>query len=226
MNNMLYFVLQDKELYLDEVFVYFNNLPIYFSCISNNQYYLCLCCDYDNQNYVVVESSAKEIVEMLKGKITMRSAFTCKPQHWIVFSGEDTSLDEITLISAPYLEADVLPKEGAKYTVATEKVKQYLSRIERELYSEETFTAIDVTTPGVSANNSQFENFEITMPIDTYTGCFTSKSKLENMTQMSPGISFIYERIDNSQSNVAFKTPSSHNQAFGLDDFKERSIAA
>lgn len=226
MNNMLYFVLQDKELYLDEVFVDFNNLPIFFSCISNNQYYLCLCCNCDNQDYVVVESSAKEIVEMLKGKITMRSTFTCKPRHWIVFSGEDTSLDEITLISAPYLEVDVLPKEGAKYTIATEKVKQYLSRIERELYSEETFITIDVTTPGAGANNSQFENFEITMPIDTYTGCFTSKSKLENMAQTPHRISFIYEKVDNPQSNVAFKASSSHNQAFGLDEFKERSIAA
>lgn len=125
-------VLKDNELYLDCVFIEFNELPIYFSCVSNNQYYLGLCCDFDNQNYVVVESSAKEISEMLNGKISMRSTFSCKTKHWVVTSGEDTSSDEITLINAPYLEEDVLPKEGAKYTVATKKVKQYLSRIENE----------------------------------------------------------------------------------------------
>lgn len=226
MNNLLYFVLHGKELYLDEVFVDFNGLPIYFSCVSNNQYYLCLCCDYDNQNYVIVESSAKEIAEMLNGKITMRDTFTCKVKHWIVLSGEDTSLDETTLINAPYSDVDVLPKEGAKYTVATEKIRQYLSRIEKELYSDESFIAIDMTASCVDINNSQFENLEMTMPIDTYTGCFTSKSKLENMIQTSAVNSFVYERIDNPQLIVASKVTLSHNQDFGLEDFEKRSIAA
>lgn len=219
MNNLLYFVLKDKELYLDCVFVDFNELPIYFSCVSNNQYYLGLCCDYDNQNYVVVESSAKEISEMLNGKISMRSTFSCKTKHWVVTSGEDTSSDEITLINAPYLEEDVLPKEGAKYTVATEKVRQYLSRIENELYSDKTFTAIDMTTID---QNYQFGNFEITTPIDTYIECFSSRSKLENVTQSPQKVSLFYE----SYLNVTPKVLLGYNQDFWLKDFEKRSIAA
>lgn len=115
MNNLLCFILEGKKLYLDKIFVDFNDFPLYFSCISNGQYYLCLCCDYDKQNYIIVESSAEEITKMLSGEITMRSTFVCKAKHWLVISGEDISLDKITLVNAPYLDENVLPKEGAKY---------------------------------------------------------------------------------------------------------------
>ena len=95
MNNKVCFILEGKELYIDEVFVDFNELPIYFSCISDDKYYLALCCEYDNQNYVLVESSSKEIVEMLTAKITIRSTFTKKVKHWVVVAGEDITKEQL-----------------------------------------------------------------------------------------------------------------------------------
>ena len=136
-------------------------------------------------------------------------------------------LDEIKCINAPYLETDVLPEEDAKYIIASKKVEQYLLEIETKLYSDETFSTINMGIVNADdANNSSFENPEITIPIDNYIGCFTSKSKLENMTNTPTDNSFIYERIDNLQISMASKVSLCHDQSFGLKDYQERAIAA
>ena len=226
MNNKVCFILEGKELYIDEVFVDFNELPIYFSCISDDKYYLALCCEYDNQDYVLVESSSKEIVEMLTARITIRSTFTKKAKHWVVVAGEDITKDEISLINEPYLDENILPKEGAKYAIVTEKVKQYLKRIENDLYRDETYTTIETTSERINDSDARFEQFEIIMPIEFYTRCFASKSKGDNISKTTHEISFAYEKSDHPLPNVASKASLDYDQAFGLKNIEDRGIAA
>lgn len=226
MNNQIYFILEGKELFVDEVFVDFNNLPIYFSCKSGDQYYLALCCEYENQDYILVNSSAKEIVEMLTAKITMRSTITKKAKHWVVVAGEDVSSDQISLINAPYLDEDVLPKDGAKYTIVTEQVKQYLKRIENELYSDNLYTAIEMENAPIDNNETQFEHIEITTPIEVYVGCFASKPQKENVLQTSPTVSFAYEKNSKCKSDDELEKLLEYSQVFGLKNYEKRISAA
>ena len=226
MNNKVCFILEGKELYIDEVFVDFNELPIYFSCISDDKYYLALCCEYDNQDYVLVESSAKEIIEMLTARITMRSTFTKKAKHWVVVAGEDITKDKVYLIHTPYVDENILPKEGAKYTIVTEKVKQYLKHIEHDLYRDESYTIIETASERINDSDAQFDHFEIMMPIEFYTRCFASKTNGSNISKTTHEISFSYEKDDHHKSNVAFKESLDYDQAFGLKNIEDRGIAA
>ncbi|MBQ3176743.1 MAG: hypothetical protein IJB52_02905 [Clostridia bacterium] len=226
MNNKVCFILEGKELYIDEVFVDFNELPIYFSCISDDKYYLALCCEYDNQDYVLVESSVKEIIEMLTARITIRSTFTKKTKHWVVVAGEDITKDKISLIHTPYLDENILPKEGAKYAIVTEKVKQYLKRIEHDLYRDESYTTIATASKQINDRDTQFEHFEIITPIEFYTRYFASKTNGSNISKTTHEISFSYEKDDHYQSNVASKESLDYDRAFGLKNIEDRSIAA
>ena len=226
MNNKVCFILEGKELYMDEVFVDFNELPIYFSCVSDDKYYLALCCEYDSQDYVLVESSAKEIIEMLTARITMRSTFTKKVKHWVVVAGEDITEDKVSLIHAPYLDENILPKEGAKYTIVTEKTKRYLKHMEHDLYCEESYTTIGTASERIGDGDAQFEHFEIVMPIEFYTRCFASKTNGSNISKMTHESSFSYEKDDHNLSNVALKKSLDYDQAFGLKNIEDRGIAA
>lgn len=226
MNKKICFILDGNELFVDEVFVDFNNLPIYFSCTSGEQYYLALCCEYENQDYILVESSAKEIVEMLTARITIRSTIVKKAKHWVIIAGEDVSSDQISLINEPYFNEDILPKEGAKYTIVTEKVSQYLKRIEKELYSDELYTAVEMEKTPIDNNETQFEHIEITTPIEVYVGCFVIKTKYENVLQTSPSVSFAYEKDCKLQSNNISKKLLGCSQVFELENYKKRIAAA
>lgn len=224
MNKLKCFVLEGKELYLDEVFVDFNDLPIYFSCISNDQYYLALCCNYENQDYVVVESSAKEIVEMLTSKIAMRNTFTKKSKHWIVISGEDISLDKIQRVESSYMDEKILPIDGAKYIVTTEGIRQYLNRLESDLYNSTLYTTIDAIPAPTCERIEEIEQLDFVIPI-SYTGCFVLKSKSSQFKKTTKSILFAYDQYKERRTCRPIPQTSSNNKSFGMNDSKEKAVA-
>ena len=60
MDKQLCFKLDDNKLYLDQTLVNYNGIPIFFICKGKEEYYLVLCTDYENYNYIIVIISVKE----------------------------------------------------------------------------------------------------------------------------------------------------------------------
>ena len=82
MNKLLCFKLNNDELYYDQILVDYNNIPIFFICKGKKGYYLVLCTDCDNYNYIVVTITTDDIYNLLNQKITMKAVILKQPTYW------------------------------------------------------------------------------------------------------------------------------------------------
>ena len=57
MNTELCFYIEKKDIYLEQILVDYMNVPIFFLCKDDKQYYLALCSNMDELNYIVVQIS-------------------------------------------------------------------------------------------------------------------------------------------------------------------------
>ena len=70
MSDQLCFVIERNRLFMDKGLVYYNEAPIFFVCLdSDGKYYLALCSDLDDLEYIVVEIVRKRFVKCLHRKL-------------------------------------------------------------------------------------------------------------------------------------------------------------
>ena len=76
---MTYFtdVVDIGELYLERIFLQFENEPIIFLCSNNiKNLYLCVCTEIRyQQNWLIVAITKNQLEEMMRGNKNVRSAF-------------------------------------------------------------------------------------------------------------------------------------------------------
>ena len=87
------FIIEGKHLYLEQVLVDDNGIPVFFLCKSKDQYYLALCTDIHALNYIVVIVSVTDVYYLLHGRIPMRDLILKQTEYWNIVSGEDVSSD-------------------------------------------------------------------------------------------------------------------------------------
>lgn len=144
MSKQLCFILDNKELYLDKVLVCFNDTPIFFVCIDlNGHFYLVLCTDIDDLQYVIVNVSKKNLWKMLTKNITMREALLDCKSFWSVKTGEEISSDIVEFKNIADIDYDVLPVDGAMYEEINEDDSIYVDRITSEYLKEVTFDSLE-----------------------------------------------------------------------------------
>lgn len=133
-SNKLCFILNDKKLYLETNLVYFNEIPIFFVCSDlKNCYYLVLNIDINNLEYIIVESTKENILNMLTQKITMRDAILSSSFFWNIKTMSDIKDDIIEFKDIEEIDYDILPDKEAKYYIVDEDniqniVKKLLKR--------------------------------------------------------------------------------------------------
>ena len=88
MNTELFFYIEKKDIYLEQILVDYMNVPIFFLCKDDKQYYLALCSNMDELNYIVVQISLTDTYNLLHGKIAMRDVFLKQEEYWEIFSGD------------------------------------------------------------------------------------------------------------------------------------------
>lgn len=130
----LCFLIEKKELYLEQVLVEYNDIPIFFVCKNLKNYYIALCTDVDESKYIVVRTSLRDMVQMLNGKIAMRDVITSQKFFWEILAGEDMEEDIVEKKDITLIDESELPDEGALYKVVTDEMQEYLEKISNELY--------------------------------------------------------------------------------------------
>lgn len=75
MNQTLCFVVNHVEIYLEQVLVENDGVPILFVGKSNERRYLILCVDMDVLRYFAVRISRKDLSDLLQGTVPMRDIF-------------------------------------------------------------------------------------------------------------------------------------------------------
>lgn len=130
MNRTLCFHIENKNLYLEQVLIDYNHIPIFFLCKDERQYYLALCIDIEEFNYIIVTLSVSELSNLLHGNIPMRDIFLKKDYYWEVISNEDIFSDTVTKHKINQLIYSLLPKENVYFQVLTEEVETFIQKLD------------------------------------------------------------------------------------------------
>ena len=72
MDKELCFNIENINLYLEQTLVDYLDIPIFFLCRGEKQYYAALCTNIDELSYIVVKLSLMDVYNLLHGSIPMR----------------------------------------------------------------------------------------------------------------------------------------------------------
>lgn len=152
------FIIDEKILYLEKVLVDFENIPIFFLCKSYDDYYVVLCIDFDNYNYIIVEASLIDIYNLLHGNIPMRDVILKQDYYWKIISGEDLLSDTIERHPMKCIDTSLLPEENARFQVFDSETRKYISEFYKNLFNSKFFTETDKAFSDVSDNMEEYIN--------------------------------------------------------------------
>lgn len=157
MDQVLCFHIQDVDLYLEQVLVEYNNIPIFFVCTDFKSRFLVLCTDTDEYSYYIIRIGIYSLCAMLEGSIPMRNCFTGSPSFWEVISGEEVGEDQVFQRERKDMDISALPDEGACYEVLDQLTKSYYEQVHAELYDANAFMNISIEEETLSEDDSEKE---------------------------------------------------------------------
>lgn len=158
MNKEKCFIIDEKILYLEKVLVDFENIPIFFLCKSYDDYYVVLCVDFDNYNYIIVEASLIDVYNLLHENIPMRDVILKQDYYWKIISGEDLLSDTIEKHPMKCINTSLLPEENACFQVFDSETRKYISEFDKNLFNSKFFTETDKASSDVNDNMEEYIN--------------------------------------------------------------------
>lgn len=142
MNKELCFCIEGSKLYLEQVLVDYNDIPIFFICKDDTSYYVVVCADVEELRYIVVKVSDVDLYSLLHGYISMREIFTLQETFWEIISGEEIETDIISYKVIEKIDSSVLPKQGAYFEILTDEIDLYVNKFDDEFFSNERFQTV------------------------------------------------------------------------------------
>lgn len=133
-DSELCFRIENIELYLEQVLVDYMDIPIFFLCKGEDDYYLVLCTDIDELNYIIVKLSMNDVYELLHGGELIRNVILKQEEYWNVISGEEISLDKVGKLSISELDVSLLPKENTYFEIVSTKLENYVKKFDTEYF--------------------------------------------------------------------------------------------
>lgn len=160
MNKELCFCIEDSKLYLEQVLVDYNDIPIFFICKDGTSYYVVLCADVEELRYIVVKVSDVDLYSLLHGCISMREIFTLQETFWEIISGEEIETDIISYKATEQIDSSVLPKQGAYFEILTDEIDLYVNKFDDEFFSNERFQTVQQKPNFNEKDLTEFCSFE------------------------------------------------------------------
>lgn len=127
------FIIEGEKLYVEQILVYHNEIPIFFICCNENKTkrFLALCTNIEKDDYIIVYIDSNTIIDMLKKRITMRDVFYKQQYCWQIFTAENIEDDVIIKIKSNELQDNVLPVKGAFFELSCPEHEKYLLKLEK-----------------------------------------------------------------------------------------------
>ena len=173
MSKELCFNIEGDALYLEQVLVEYMSVPIFFLCKGQKQYYIALCIDMEELNYVVSSISQTTVYNLLHGVQPMQDAILSQDSFWEVFSGDTIAEDLVQKKTIQELDISILPEKGACFEILTEELRTYVNRFDNEFlnngYTEQECCSVcseDLVLEGETSLSMVSETNEMT--IETY----------------------------------------------------------
>ena len=134
MNSNLCFRIEGIELYLEQVLVDYMDIPIFFLCKDEGSYYLVLCTDVDDLNYIIVRLSMNDVYGLLHGEESIYNTILKQNEYWNVISGREIPLDEVKRLSISELDVGLLPKEDVYFEIVSTKLENYVKKFDTQYF--------------------------------------------------------------------------------------------
>lgn len=134
MDSELCFRIENIELYLEQVLVDYMDIPIFFLCKGEGDYYLVLCTNIDELNYIIVKLSMNDVYELLHGGESIRNVILKQEEYWNVISGKEISLDKVEKLSITKLDVSLLPKENTYFEIVSTKLENYVKKFDTQYF--------------------------------------------------------------------------------------------
>lgn len=139
MNNEICFKIDSRELFLEQVLVEYNKIPVYFVCKDNNEmYYVALCVDIDDEKYIVVETEIERLVNLFRKKITMRDIILAEEMYWEIIAGDDLSDDMSTQFNIEQINKENLPYSNSYFMILSTEHQEYFELLKNITISNDT----------------------------------------------------------------------------------------
>lgn len=143
MNKELCFNIDTINLYMEQILVDYLDIPIFFLCSGDKQYYIALCTDIEDLKYIVVKLASVDVYNLLHGEIPMRDIILKQSEYWDIVSGEDIGSDIVIKKKMDEIENTLLPEEKAYFKILTKEMQAYVERFDSEFLSSEYFYKSD-----------------------------------------------------------------------------------
>lgn len=153
------FVIDNSNLYNDKTLIWFNETPVFFICKSfeSSDYFIVLCSDIENLEYIVVKQTLKNIYKMFQKQLTMRELFLNCSFFWKIKTGEDINNDVVETLDISKIDLDVLPIENAYYQIVCTEDEEYLAEIKNEYFKGIEFSNLNYHPNIVETQNFIFD---------------------------------------------------------------------
>lgn len=136
MEKELCFIIEEDKLFLEKVLVDYLDVPIFFLCKSKKSYYIVLCIDMEELDYIVERLSVGEVYKLFHGEIAMRDVFLLHERFWKVSSGENVTLDRVERCTKEQLDVNVLPESGAEFRILTSDMEKYVKSFDSMFFQQ------------------------------------------------------------------------------------------
>lgn len=180
MNKNVCFILDNKELLLDKVLISFNDTPIFFICRNGKSYYVVLCSNLENLEYIIVEQTVSNIWKMLTQKISMKELIISCSTFWKVIAGDTFMEDSVELISMEKIDESVLPIENAMFETLCDEDDKYVEQITSEYLNQINFNSFNIICDFDDMYNNCFGSFfENAKSIELYNDFIINTQDIE-----------------------------------------------
>lgn len=142
MSNDICFIINSKNLYIDEYLVDLN-IPIFFICRDeDNSKYAVICENTKDFEYLICKVSNLSLLKMLKNELSLYDFIYYSTLRWFVKSGESIESDVVKELKD--LTPDYYPKRNEYLDLTNEKILNYIQRIENEIQKQEIMSSFEL----------------------------------------------------------------------------------
>ena len=120
------------DLTLEHIFIE-NGYPILFTCVNNDQRYLCLCCDtYVEQKWIISSITLDVLKQLVYNEISIYAAFKeYDGKACIATWKEGDKFESFTVLSCEQLEDEDLPDKSV--LLDDEEAEQYYLQVKNKI---------------------------------------------------------------------------------------------
>lgn len=200
MEKELCFKINSQELFLDQVLVEYNNIPVYYICKNDNEaYYIVLCTDIDEEKYVIVNIQIEDIINLLKQRLTMRDIILEKKTYWDIVAKENIDEDVCKQYDINNIDIEDMPSKESYFLITSQQHKKYLNELESIIQSNDDEWCIISDISITSLNELDVDISDHNIRINDYTIIKSTsepiKVRIEQTKTNAENVSFPEEDI-------------------------------